>query len=304
MSESDFPSPLEIKALAEGERLSRVCVKFGLGHQAANDINFISLTTSVLHLYQSIDYGYKERRLEVSRTLFFQEMDPENPKYPININVFYTTRGVMTQLPHPTQGYNSLWRSTAYDSLESLAMLFENPRSHTGRGYRQAKNAVRGCANCGEQKVRTEYSSNQWRAGPGKAVCSECITGNKTGNNGGNSNGKKNNKENDSNVNNESFPRLSEDTLKQHNKQSNSNKKNQIKVKNEMERRQFNCPLCPEEGRGKHVFFKKVPVMKPIVKCSKCKKVKQGDCERLYPIPRGEEKGYGEFIYATWFVCF
>ena len=195
----------------------------------------------------------------------------------------------MTQLPHPSSGYNELWRSTAYDSLESLAMFFENPRKHTGKGYRQASKACRGCAKCGMQKNRTEYSQSQWKAGQGKAVCSECVaSAAKTKKDGNGSGGGGKNKEN------ESFPRLSEEALQSHDK-------NQLKsVKNEMERRQFNCPLCPQEGRGKNVFFKKVPVDKPIVKCPKCKKVKQGNCDRLYPIPRGEEKGYGESI-CWWF---
>lgn len=193
----------------------------------------------------------------------------------------------MTQLPHPSSGYNELWRSSAYDSLESLAMFFENPRKHTGKGYRQASKACRGCAKCGMQKNRTEYSLSQWKAGPGKAVCSECVASATTKKDGNGSGGGGKNKEN------ESFPRLSEEALQSHDK-------NQLKIKNEMERRQFNCPLCPQEGRGKNVFFKKVPVDKPIVKCPKCKKVKQGNCDRLYPIPRGEEKGYGKSI-CWWF---
>ncbi|KAL7541108.1 hypothetical protein ACHAXR_010630 [Thalassiosira sp. AJA248-18] len=255
-----FPTPLEIKALAE-------------------------------------DYGYIERREEVSSTLFFRETNshPENP-HPILINIFYTTRGIMTHLPHPKQGYNSLWRSSAYDSLETLAMLFENPRAHTGKGYRQAKDAVRGCGKCGEQKKRTEYSANQWKTGPGKAVCSECVSANKQGGNN-NWQNKENGGKNGNNidVDGSSFPRLSEEALKAHDTKQSSSKNNKAIANNNLERRQFNCPLCPEEGRGKHVFFKRVPADKPIVKCPKCKKAKQSDCERLYPIPRGEEKGYGHY---------
>jgi len=165
-------------------------------------------------------------------------------------------------------------------------MLFENPRAHTGKGYRQSKDAVRGCAKCGFQKKRTEYSANQWRAGPGKSICSTCVSSSKKGNEGSNSS----TTTNSSNIN-ESFPRLSIEALEQHNRQQSK----ESKVKKEMERRQFNCPICPEEGRGKNVFFKRVPAEKPIVKCPKCKKVNQKDCERLYPIPKGEEKGYGHF---------
>ncbi|KAL9190379.1 hypothetical protein ACHAXT_007590 [Thalassiosira profunda] len=252
---ADFPTVLEIQALAE-------------------------------------DYGYSERRPEASCTLFFREDAPANPNAPILINVFYTTRGIMTQLPHPTQGYNSLWRSSAYDSLEALAMLFEDPRAHTGRGFRQAKNAVRGCASCGDQKKRTEYSANQWKAGPGKSVCTECVTSKKKG--GG---GDKGGKENKNNIADEGgdYPRLSADALKEHDKQQSNALAKGKKGKQRMERRQYNCPLCPTEGRGKNVFFKKVPSHKPIVKCPKCKRSRQGKCDRLYPIPRGEEKGYGLF---------
>jgi len=233
------------------------------------------------------DYGYSERREEASCTLFFRETNPENPSSPNLVNVFHTTRGIMTHDPpsHPTHGYNSLWRSSAYDSLETLAMLFENPRAHTGKGYRQAKEAARGCAKCGMQKKRKEYSANQWKTGPGKAACSECaspITKQPAKRGGG-----KNRENGGENSIMEGFPRLSEGALEQHDRQLTA------KIKHQLERRQFNCPVCPEEGRGKQVFFKKVPEDKPIVKCPKCKKAKQSDCDRLYPIRKGEEKGYG-----------
>jgi hypothetical protein len=91
-------------------------------------------------------------------------------------------------------------------------------------------------------------------------------------------------------------PTLSEEALRAHTDRHSSSGHPRAKVKNEMERRQYNCPHCPEEGRGKFVFFKRVPSAKPIVKCPQCKRVKRSACERLYPIPRGEEKGYGEFF--------
>ena len=221
------------------------------------------------------DYGYIERREEASCTLFFEEKG--NKPYPIRINIFYTTRGVMTQLPHPTQGYNSLWRSDAYDSLEMLAELFENPRTHTGKGYRQAKNAVRGCAKCGLQKIRGCFSESQWKSGAGNAVCSDCVEG------------KHNDDPDSKQIADNPITNLREIMGEQ------SKKKN-------LERRQFNCPTCPQEGRGKNVFFKKVPADKPIVKCYKCKKVYGGDCDRLYPIPKGEEKGYGVYTILLYFM--
>lgn len=281
----------------------------------------------------------------------------------MNVNVFYATRGIMTQIPHPASGYNELWRAGAYGSLEDLAMLFGNPRSHTGGGYRRAKNAVRGCAACGMEKRRGEgYTTSQWRAGPGKAICVDCCCARRGGvrgeeGEGGNGGGgeareeggrsgggvdvkreggtsavtggekggrivkgkakdgaarvrgrKKNGgtgeNNRDVNVKDEHFrggspPALSEEALRAHtDRHSSSGHHYSAKVKNEMERRQYNCPHCPEEGRGKFVFFKRVPSAKPIVKCPQCKRVKRGSCERLYPIPRGEEKGYGEFSSA------
>jgi hypothetical protein len=223
------------------------------------------------------DYGYIERRESVSCTLFFKANATE--PYPTLINVFYTTRGVMTQLAHPTQGYNAMWRSDAYDSLETLAELFENPRTHTGKGYRQAKDTMRGCCKCGCQKKKVGYSLNQWRMGPGKSICLECMEG------------KSSNNHVPKNENGDNGNRGTCDEKPITNLDEVMNKSKQ-----RMERRQFNCPLCPQEGRGKTVFFKNVPADRPIVKCSKCKKVKNGDCDRLYPIPKGEEKGYGEFL--------
>ena len=243
----EFPTPLEIKALAE-------------------------------------DYGYVERRSEVSYTLFFREDKPEQEGQPILINIFYTTRGIMTKLPHPKQGYNEMWRRTAYDSLESLAMFFENPRTHSGKGYRQAKNALSGCAQCGMQKKKKDYTPAQWRKGAGKCICKDCSSGGSNEDSGANGEGQ--------------VPTLTLEALEQHNR---------LTIKNEnktLERRQFNCPVCPKEGRGKQCFFKRVPQMKPICKCPKCKKIKQDDCERLYPIPKGEEKGYGHYrctgCKSTW----
>ena len=121
--------------------------------------------------------GYIQRREEASNTLFFKSdnLVPPDGGYPTLINVFYTTGGIMTKLSHPTRGYNQLWRSDAYDSVDSLDAIFANPRLHTGQGYRQASSAKRGCIGCGILKKKVDYSKNQWRKGPGSAKCSNCI---------------------------------------------------------------------------------------------------------------------------------
>lgn len=81
----------------------------------------------------------------------------------------------MTKLSHPRSGYNQLWRTMAYDSVETLHAIFVNPRTHTGKGYRSANACLRGCVKCGIQKQRSDYSKNQWRKNPGDSKCSNCI---------------------------------------------------------------------------------------------------------------------------------
>ena len=88
------------------------------------------------------------------------------------------------------------------------------------------------------------------------------------------------------------FPTLTEDLLQSHDRKSH--KKGGGENNNpKLVRRQFNCPDCPRRGRGPFVFFKKVPPLKPLCKCPRCKKATGGRCKRLHPLPREEEKGYG-----------
>mmetsp|Transcript_14441 Transcript_14441/g.22277 ORF Transcript_14441/g.22277 Transcript_14441/m.22277 type:complete len:526 (+) Transcript_14441:113-1690(+) len=129
----------------------------------------------------ALEYNYEERRDEASSTLFFK--DTSTTHNPTLINVFYTTGGIMTKLSHPRSGYNQLWRTNAFDSVASLAAIFENPRVHTGKGYRNAGNAVRGCVNCGEEKKRCEFSNNQWRKGQGESKCTSCVQSQRQGRN-------------------------------------------------------------------------------------------------------------------------
>ena len=126
-------------------------------------------------LYKIQVCGYEERREEVSSTLFFKKQASEREEYPTLINVFYTTRGIMTKLSHPTSGINQLWRNVAYDSGLALLAIFVNPRTHTGQGYRSKTASFRGCARCGIQKHRRDYSKNQWRKDPEISRCSACI---------------------------------------------------------------------------------------------------------------------------------
>eukprot|EP01083_Nonionella_stella_P251338 867274_1 len=56
----------------------------------------------------------------------------------IKIDFYYTTGTVKTVMDHPTTGRNELFRNTP--SPEDYIRILKNPRSHTGRGYRQRVN--------------------------------------------------------------------------------------------------------------------------------------------------------------------
>ena len=113
--------------------------------------------------------GYKQRKMETSKTLFFE-------KEGVLVDVYYTTKGLKTCLTHPTQGKNALWRGDAYGNYRELIDLLKNPRMHTNVGYRQAEKAKRKCAGCGELKgKKTGFSKNQWMKGAGVGLCKDCV---------------------------------------------------------------------------------------------------------------------------------
>lgn len=244
-------------------------------------------------------YGYKERRTEASATLFFAEINPEHGMPPVLMNIYYTTRSIMSYMNHPASGTNEMWRSNAYKDLEELKTYFENPRRHSGKGYRNADKAIRGCVECGAFKERTEFSKNQWMKGPDSNKCKECVSQRKEERSVISSSTASECVDDDSSQLSEAmsgislgddFPSLTEDLLSEHNEKEGKGER-----RSRLERRQFNCPECPKHGRGKFVFFKKVPAFKPIIKCPKCKRASRGNCTRLYPVPPKAEKGYGLF---------
>ena len=54
----------------------------------------------------------------------------------VRINVYFTTGTVSTSLDHPTSGKTQLFRPNGPD-YELLDKIFENPRVHTDKGYRE-----------------------------------------------------------------------------------------------------------------------------------------------------------------------
>jgi hypothetical protein len=196
---------------------------------------------------------------------------------------------------------------------------------HTGKGYRNAHKAVRGCVGCGEIKARTEFSRNQWLKGPDGNKCQVCINGGTTSSprhrgGGGKGGGKERGDTPDvplSSLTQELLQTHNDDQQQQQQEKSRGRRRTTTTTQSphpysQLERRQFNCPDCPRENRGTFVFFKQVPAVKPIVKCPQCKRAADWHnkkimiennttittqdrkvCRRLYPIPRGSEKGYG-----------
>ena len=55
---------------------------------------------------------------------------------PVRLNVWLTTGTVSTSLDHPTSGKTQLFRKNVPD-YDLLERIFENPRVHTDKGYRE-----------------------------------------------------------------------------------------------------------------------------------------------------------------------
>jgi hypothetical protein len=104
--------------------------------------------------------GWHVRRPEASSTLFFRKSVPPLGNY--LLNVYYTRGGVMTVLDHPTQGKSELWRSNAYDSVTTLGAILQNPRLHTGLGYRKHADRNYACCVCGEVSSQIPSPANNF----------------------------------------------------------------------------------------------------------------------------------------------
>eukprot|EP00978_Attheya_sp_CCMP212_P007899 scaffold18354_cov48-Attheya_sp.AAC.4 len=64
-----------------------------------------------------------------SRVISFQTRDG------VRINIYYSTRTIGTSLNHPYQGKTQLFRRNC--SSQNLFEVLQNPRSHTGKGYKK-----------------------------------------------------------------------------------------------------------------------------------------------------------------------
>lgn len=80
-------------------------------------------------------HGLKEIQFnEASRVIAFRKDCEEGA---VRINVYYSTGTVGTALLHPVQGKTQLFRKQC--DLRDLINVFENPRWHSGRGYKRRR---------------------------------------------------------------------------------------------------------------------------------------------------------------------
>jgi hypothetical protein len=82
---------------------------------------------------------------------------------------------------------------------------------------------------------------------------------------------------------------LTSKSLSKHNKEDSN-----------FQRRQF---CCPHHSPRSFIFFKQVPIIKPVAKCPQCKKQHGKQQPRLLPIPSESEKGYGLFRCLSGKCC-
>jgi len=69
------------------------------------------------------------------------------------INIYYTTRTIGTAIDHPSQGKTQLFRRKC--TVDDLKQILQNPRSHTGKGYK--KRSREGGGGGGESVYTTSY---------------------------------------------------------------------------------------------------------------------------------------------------
>ena len=60
--------------------------------------------------------------------------------HPARINIYLTKMTVATCINHPKKGKTQMFRKNI--TAEILKKIFENPRLHTARGYREKRHAI------------------------------------------------------------------------------------------------------------------------------------------------------------------
>ncbi|KAG7363031.1 hypothetical protein IV203_026391 [Nitzschia inconspicua] len=74
---------------------------------------------------------------ETSRVISFRNIVAN-----VLINIYYTTRTIGTAMSHPTQGRTQLFRRNCTN--EELVQILDDPRVHTGKGYKRKRDMKRG----------------------------------------------------------------------------------------------------------------------------------------------------------------
>ena len=226
----------------------------------------------------------------------------------------------MTQIDHPKSGVQQLWRNNVYQTLDDLREILENPRIHTGCGYRRVNDKMLACCACGDRKSVGEFTNTQARNRFGSQKCKACVDAIRDPLDMGaltdeisklveptttevteafskikidDVDGKKKTKKKKKKKDEPQI--LTEANLDVHNEEAEETLINS----GDLQRRQFCCGTCVPPN----IFFKKVPRYKPVVKCPECKKTNR-NVPRLQPVPRNKERGYAHFkcglCNSTW----
>ena len=110
---------------------------------------------------------------DTNKTLFLRSTkDPST-----RIDIYTTTRTIKTILNHPNSGLNSLFRPCCYHNRQRLEQILNNPRVHSGIGYRTERGSTWVCSLCKKRRNKEEFSKNQWhkKRKSNSAKCQQCT---------------------------------------------------------------------------------------------------------------------------------
>ena len=105
-----------------------------------------------------------------NNTLFLENDDG------IKVDIYVGTMTIKTCINHPVRGRNQMFRP-GYYSKDRLKKILDDPRVHTGVGYRSEAGATWICRECNQRKPRSAFSKNQWRKrSKGGIRCENCLS--------------------------------------------------------------------------------------------------------------------------------
>jgi hypothetical protein len=115
--------------------------------------------------------GYDEN----NKTLFLLNREG------VKIDIYTGTMTVKTTLNHPVRGPNQMFRPPGYHNEKKLVEILQDPRVHSGVGFRSEAQGTWLCRDCPAddcRRERGEFTKSQWRnrskSRGMKIVCRAC----------------------------------------------------------------------------------------------------------------------------------